>query len=135
LNNTITKENAIRKTSLLFEWIIIHLNSANTKKKCMQKVKRNRPGDEEAAATLKVWWLLGLCLSVSTFFLLLCICVCFLLFLSSASSSLSLLVPALSSPLFSLAFFVFLFLFFCLLFLSLFCPASLLLLFSVFLSF
>ena len=126
MNSTITKENAIKKTPLLFKWIIIHLNNANTKKKCMQKVKRNRLGDEEAAATLKAWWLLDLCSSVSTLFLLFCICVCFLLFLSSVSSSLSLLVPALSSPLFSLAFFVFLFLFFCLLFLSLFCPASLL---------
>ena len=62
--------------------------------------EENRPGDEEAAATLKAWWLLGLCSSVSNLFLLFCICVCFLLFLSSASSSLSLLVPALSSPMF-----------------------------------
>jgi len=62
--------------------------------------EENRPGDEEAAATLKAWWLLGLCSSVSNLFLLFCICVCFLLFLSSASSSLSLLVPAFSSPLF-----------------------------------
>ena len=56
----------------------------------MQEVKRNRPGDEEATTTLKAWWLLGLCSSVSNLFLLFCICVCFLPFLSSASSSLSL---------------------------------------------
>jgi len=56
----------------------------------MQEVKRNIPGDEEATRTLKAWWLLGLCLSVSNIFLLFCICVCFLLFLFFASSSLSL---------------------------------------------
>jgi len=82
-------------SELKFTWTV------QTQRKQMHaRGEENRPGDEEAATTLRAWWLLGLCSSVSNLFLLFCICVCFLLFLSSASSSLSLLVPALSFPLF-----------------------------------
>ena len=53
MNSTVTKENAIKETPLLFKWIIIHLNSANTKKK--NACKRWREIDLETKKLQQHW--------------------------------------------------------------------------------
>jgi hypothetical protein len=86
LYSTDTKQHKCKETTLTVQ---------TKKNKACKRWRENRPGDEETAVALKAWWLLGLCLS---FFFCSIFASASCLFLSSVSPSLSLLIPALSSP-------------------------------------
>ena len=65
-----TRQNACKETTLLFKWIKIHLNSANTKQKeCMvREVKRTDLGTKGQRRCLKACWLVDQCCRLLQFF-------------------------------------------------------------------
>jgi len=90
-----TRQNTCKKTTLLFKWIKINLNSANTKQKeCMvREVKRTYLGTKGQWRCLKACWVVDQCCRLLQFFPpILCWCSSSEFHLCNLHASLSLLV-------------------------------------------